>query len=91
MVYLKYVLIVFVLAIDPDGGPKLKRAAADQEEKKRGLQWGDRWGREACENPQVYCGEPAVTEQHICPAVSTGSVCVLVHLWFFTHAYTLFV
>lgn len=52
-------LIPFVLAFDPDGGPKLQRAAAVQKEEKRGLQSGDRGGREARENPQMYCGESA--------------------------------
>lgn len=53
-------LIAFVLAFDTDGGSKLQRAAAVQKEEKRGLQWGDRGGREAWENPQMYCGESAV-------------------------------
>lgn len=54
------VLIAFVLAFDTDGESKLQRAAAVQKEKKRGLQWGGRGGREAWENPQMYCGESAM-------------------------------
>ncbi len=57
---LRRVLIAFVLPLDTDGGPKLQRAAAVPKEEKRGLQWGDRGGREARENPQMYCGESAV-------------------------------
>ncbi len=53
------VLIALVLAFDTDGGSKLQRAAAVQKEEKRRLQWGDRGGGEAWENPQMYCGESA--------------------------------
>lgn len=64
------VLIACVLAFDTDGGPKLQWAAAIQKEEKRWLKWGDRGGREAWENPQMYCGESVVIEQRVCPVVS---------------------
>lgn len=47
------------MTFNPDGGTKLQRAAAIQKKEKRGLQWGDRGGREAWENPQVHRGESA--------------------------------
>ena len=53
------VLIAFVMSFDSDGGPELQRAAAVQKKEKRGLQRGDRGGREAWENPQMHRGESA--------------------------------
>ena len=76
-VYVKYAVLI-VLAFDTDGGPKLQRAAAVQKEEERGLQPGGRGGREARENPQMYCGESAVSststviERPVGPAVSIG-------------------
>ena len=45
------------MTFDPDGGAKHQRAVAVQKKEKRRLQWRDRGGREAWENPQVHCGE----------------------------------
>lgn len=62
VVYVKYVMCFNCVALtfDTDGGPKLQWAAAVQKEEKRWLKWGDRGGREAWENSQMYCGESAV-------------------------------
>lgn len=85
-------LITFVLVLEPDGGPKLQRAAADQEEKERGIQWGDWWEREACENPQMYRGEEALIKPCICSAAPVSfacAPCVDSWVWFiFTHRFT---
>lgn len=70
------VLIAFVLTFDTDGGPELQRTAAVQKEEKRRLQWGDRGGREAWENPQMYCGESAAFVQCFLNTLCTARMCM---------------
>lgn len=71
----------FPFASDADAGSELQRAAVVQKEKKRWLQWGDGGGREDWENPQMYRGESAVTEQQIRYALYMSKP-----LWLFIHA-----